>query len=260
MMGFGRKRTRSGAASVRSVNYATSPLLASKTPPWRSRFIVAVVGLAFTGLIGRAVYIQIIGTDFYQKEGEKRFAHTLEVTASRGRVLDRNGLVLATSVSVPSIWAIPKDFQADTEQRRRLLKLLGLSGAELDERLGRSRTFAWLARQVDEPVWDEVKALDIKGVYQQREFKRKYPEGESAAHVVGFTNVENNGQEGVELSFNGELAGRAGSRRVIKDRMGRVVEDVGDTVPAVPSEDTAMLIRPEVSTNRRHDRRLPAVR
>jgi hypothetical protein len=154
---------------------------------------------------GRAVYIQIIGTDFYQKEGEKRFAHTLEVPASRGRVLDRNGLVLATSVPSPSLWAIPKDFQADTAQRRQLARLLGMPAAELEERLGRSRNFAWLARQVDEPVWDQVKALNIKGVYQQREYKRKYPEGEAAAHVVGFTNVEETGQEGIELRFDDAL-------------------------------------------------------
>ena len=246
MMGFGKPRARNGAASVRSVNYATSPLLASKTPPWRSRFIVALVGLAFTGLIGRAVYIQIIGTDFYQKEGEKRFAHTLEVSASRGRVLDRNGLVLATSVSVPSIWAIPKDFQADTEQRRKLQKLLGLSSAELDEKLGRSRTFAWLARQVDEPVWDEVKALDIKGIYQQREFKRKYPEGESAAHVVGFTNVEEMGQEGIELRFDEALRGTDGSRTVVRDRLGRVVEDKGDTVDPVNGRDIQLSVDSKV--------------
>ena len=109
-MKLGRPKARPAAPGVRSVNYATSPLLASKTPPWRSRFIVALVGLAFLLLIGRAVYIQIIGTDFYQKEGEKRFAHTMEVQASRGRILDRNGLVLATSVPTPSVWAIPKDF------------------------------------------------------------------------------------------------------------------------------------------------------
>ena len=124
---------KSRAGSVRSVNYATSPLLASKTPPWRSRFVVALVGLAFLVLVGRAVYIQIIGTDFYQKEGEKRFMHTLDVSASRGRVLDRNGLVLATSVPAPSLWAIPKDFQADSAQRRQLSKLLGLSLIHISE-------------------------------------------------------------------------------------------------------------------------------
>ena len=245
-MNPGRARPRGGAASVRSVNYATSPLLASKTPPWRSRFIVALLGLAFLGLIGRAVYIQIIGTDFYQKEGEKRFAHTLEVQASRGRVLDRNGLVLATSVPTPSVWAIPKDFQADTQQRLQLAKLLNLPLSELDERLARSRNFTWLARQVDEPVWDAVKALGIKGIYQEREYKRKYPEGEAAAHVVGFTNIEEAGQEGIELRFDDALRGTDGSRTVLRDRLGRVVEDIGDKVDPTNGRDITLAIDSKV--------------
>ncbi len=247
-LGFGSqpRAARNGGTSVRSVNYATSPLLASKTPPWRSRFIVAMVGLAFLGLVGRAIYIQIIGTDFYQKEGEKRFAHTLEVAASRGRVLDRNGLVLATSVPSPSLWAIPKDFQADTAQRRQLARLLGMPAAELEERLGRSKNFAWLARQVDEPVWDQVKALNIAGLYQQREYKRKYPEGEAAAHVVGFTNVEETGQEGIELRFDDALRGTDGSRTVVRDRLGRVVEDMGDTLDPVNGRDIQLSLDSKV--------------
>ncbi len=239
-------KPRGNGASVRSVNYATSPLLASKTPPWRSRFIVAMVGLAFLGLIGRAVYIQIIGTDFYQKEGEKRFAHTLEVPASRGRIVDRNGLVLATSVPSPSLWAIPKDFQADTAQRKQLARLLGMPAAELDERLSRSKNFAWLARQVDEPVWDQVKALEIAGLYQQREYKRKYPEGESAAHVVGFTNIEQTGQEGIELRFEDALRGNDGSRTVVRDRLGRVVEDMGEKLDPVNGRDIQLSLDSKV--------------
>ncbi|MBK8529860.1 MAG: penicillin-binding protein 2 [Rubrivivax sp.] len=237
---------KSRAGSVRSVNYATSPLLASKTPPWRSRFVVALVGLAFLVLVGRAVYIQIIGTDFYQKEGEKRFMHTLDVSASRGRVLDRNGLVLATSVPAPSLWAIPKDFQADSAQRRQLSKLLGMSLAELDERLARSPHFTWLARQVDEPVWEQVKALNIAGLHVEREYRRKYPEGESAAHVVGFTNIEETGQEGIELRFDSALRGTDGSRTVVRDRLGRVVEDSGENVNPVNGRDIQLSIDSKV--------------
>ncbi|MBL8332959.1 MAG: penicillin-binding protein 2 [Rubrivivax sp.] len=230
----------------RGVNYATSPLLASKTPPWRSRFVVALVGLAFAVLIGRAIYIQIIGTDFYQKEGEKRFTHTMEVQASRGRVLDRNGLVLATSVPAPSVWAIPKDFQADVAQRKQLARLLGLSTAELDEKLNRSRNFAWLARQVDEPVWEQVRAMQLAGIYREQEYKRKYPEGEAAAHVVGFTNVEEAGQEGIELRFDEALRGTDGSRTVVRDRLGRVVEDVGDAVRPLNGRDIQLAIDSKV--------------
>ena len=238
--------SRAGATSVRSVNYATSPLLASKTPPWRSRFVVALVGLAFALLLGRAVWIQMIRTDFYLKQGEKRYAHQLELPASRGRILDRNGLVLATSVPAPSIWVLPKDFQADAPQRRALVKLLGMSNAELDSRLEGNPNFAWLRRQVDDSLWDRVKALGIKGVYEVHEYRRRYPEGEAAAHVVGFTNVEDKGQEGIELRFQDRLQGRDGERSVVKDRLGRVVEDIGEQTDAVNGEDIQLSIDSKV--------------
>ncbi len=230
----------------RSVNYATSPLLASKTPPWRSRFAVVLVAAAFAVLLGRAVWIQIIDSGFYLKQGEKRYAHQLELPASRGRILDRNGLVLATSVPAPSVWVLPKDFQADAAQRKALLKLLGITNAELETRLEGNPNFGWLRRQVDESVWEQVKALNIKGVYQVREFKRRYPEGEAAAHVVGFTNVEDKGQEGIELRFQKELQGRDGQRVVAKDRLGRVVEELADQTDAVNGEDVQLSIDSKV--------------
>mgnify|MGYP000237492598 CR=1 FL=1 len=128
-----------------------------------------------------------------------------------------------------------------------LVQKLGMPLPELNRKLAdEDKTFVWLKRQVDEPVAQQIAALNLKGVYQRKEYRRKYPEGEAAAHVVGFTNVEDKGQEGVELAFNSELSGRAGSRRVIKDRMGRVVEDVGDTVPAVPGRDLQLSIDSKV--------------
>jgi cell division protein FtsI (penicillin-binding protein 3) len=243
-----RRKTpqRPAANSVRNLNYATSPLLASKTPPWRSRFLVVLVGLAFAVLIGRAVYIQIIGTDFYQEQGEKRYGHVIELPASRGRILDRNGQVLATSVPVPSIWAIPKDFAADVQQRKALARLLQMKPAELDARLEGSRNFAWLRRQVDEPLWAEVKALGIKGVHQIGEYRRKYPEGEAAAHIVGFTDIEDKGQEGIELAFQQQLQGRDGSRAVVKDRLGRVIEDRGEQIDSVDGRDIQLAIDSKV--------------
>ena len=241
-----RRPARPGATSVRSVNYATSPLLASKTPPWRSRFIVALVGAAFLLLLSRAVYVQILSTDFYQKEGEKRYAHTLELQASRGRILDRNGLVLATSVPAPSVWSIPKDFHADAAQRKALARALEMTPAELAARVDGSANFAWLRRQVEEPVWEQVKALGIKGVYQVREYKRHYPEGEAAAHVVGFTSVEENGQEGIELRFHRDLQGRDGQRAVLRDRLGRVVETIGDQTDPVDGRDIQLSIDSKV--------------
>lgn len=231
----------------RSVLYTSSPLLASKTPVWRSKFIVAAIAAAFVGLAGRAAYIQVIGNDFFQRQGEVRFVRTLELPANRGRILDRNGLILASSVTAPSIWAIPEDVELDRGRLAKLAKLLEMPAADIEKKLAdEDKTFVWLKRQVDEPVAAEIAALNIKGLYQRKEYKRKYPEGEAAAHVVGFTNVENNGQEGIELSFNADLAGRAGSRRVIKDRLGRVVEDVGEQVPPVDGRDLQLSIDSKV--------------
>ena len=234
------------AASVRSVNYATSPLLAAPTPAWRSKLLVAMVGLGFAVLLGRAVYVQILAAPFFLKQGEARYAHTLELAASRGRIVDRNGLILAASVPAPSIWAIPKDLEGDAASRARLAALLGMTSAELERRLGDNPNFVWLRRQVDDGVAKAIKELYVKGIHEVREYKRKYPEGEAAAHVVGFTNVEDRGQEGIELAFQKDLAGRGGTRRVIKDRLGRVIEDVGDSVAPVDGKDIGLAVDSKV--------------
>ncbi len=231
----------------RSIAYTSSPLLASRTPVWRSKFIVAAIALGFVGLAARAAYIQVLSNDFYQKQGEVRFARTLDLPANRGRILDRNGLILASSVPAPSIWAIPEDVSLDKPQAVQLAKLLEMPVADLNKKLADDdKTFVWLKRQVDDGVAKQIAALGLKGIYQRKEYKRQYPEGEAAAHVVGFTNVEDNGQEGVELSFNKELGGRAGSRRVIKDRMGRVVEAVGETIPPADGRDLQLSIDSKV--------------
>ena len=231
----------------RSVRYTSSPLLASKTPVWRSKFIVAALALGFLGLTARAAYVQVVANDFFQRQGKVRFMRTLELPANRGRVLDRNGLILASSVVAASIWAIPEDVDRDPAKLRQLAKLLEMPLAELNKKLeDEDKTFVWLYRQLDEPVAQQVAALKIKGIYQRKEYKRQYPEGEAAAHVVGFTNVEDRGQEGVELAFQHELAGKAGSRRVIKDRLGNVVEDIGDQVPPVDGRDIQLSIDSKV--------------
>lgn len=237
--------------SRRSVRYTTSPLLASKTPVWRSKFIVAAIALGFVVLAARAAYVQVIGNAFFQRQGEVRYARNLELPANRGRILDRNGLLLASSVVAPSIWAIPEDVErGDPEVRAKLkqvAKLLEMPQREFDKKLeDEDKTFVWIKRQVDEPVAKQIAALNVKGIYQRREYKREYPEGESAAHVVGFTNVEDNGQEGIELFFDKQLSGKAGTRRVIKDRLGRVVEGVGETVPPVDGKDIQLSIDSKV--------------
>jgi cell division protein FtsI (penicillin-binding protein 3) len=235
----------------RSVQYTTSPLLASKTPVWRSRFIVAGIALGFIVLAARAAYVQVIDNAFFQHQGEVRFVRTLELPANRGRILDRNGLLLAQSVVAPSLWAIPEDVERDDPEvkpkLRQVARLLGMPQKEFDRRLeNEDKTFVWIKRQVDESVAKQIAALDIRGIYQRREYKRQYPEGEAVAHVVGFTNVEDSGQEGIELAFNKELAGKPGSRRVIKDRLGRVVEDIGEQVPPVEGKDIQLSIDSKV--------------
>ena len=234
----------------RSINYSASPLLASRTPVWRSKFIVASLAVAFAGLAGRAAYVQVFGNDFFQRQGEVRFARTLELPANRGRILDRNGLILASSVPAASIWAIPEDIELDSAEVRaklpQLARLMDMPLAAIKSKLDNDKSFVWLKRQLDWEVGQQIKALGIKGIYQTKEYKREYPEGESAAHIVGFTNVEDHGQEGMELAFDKDLAGKPGSRRVIKDRLGRVVEGVGETVPPVDGKDMQLSIDSKV--------------
>ncbi|MDO5623892.1 MAG: penicillin-binding protein 2 [Pseudomonadota bacterium] len=232
---------------MKDLRYTSSPLLASKTPMWRSKFIVAMLALAFIGLIARAAYVQVFGNAFFQRQGEVRFARTLELPASRGRIFDRNGLLLASSVVAPSIWAVPEDVNRDPSRLPQLARLLDMPLAELKKRLAdEDKTFVWLKRQVDEPVARQIAELKIAGIHQRKEYKRKYPEGEAAAHVVGFANVENQGQEGAELAFEKQLSGQSGSRRVIRDRLGRVVEAVGEEVPPVDGQDVQLSIDSKV--------------
>jgi len=230
-------------ASPRNIRYSVSPLLTSRTPVWRSKLVVALVALAFLVLAVRAAYIQVFSNNFFQKQGEVRYSRTLELPATRGRILDRNGQMLATSVLAPSIWAIPEDVEEQSPQWQKLARLLDMPLAEVKRKLqAEDKTFVWLKRQVDEATARQVAALGLKGIYQTKEYKRQYPEGEAAAHLVGFTSIEGHGLEGVELAFNATLAGKPGSRRVIKDRLGRVVEAVGTEVPPAEGRDLRLSI------------------
>ncbi|MBC7941341.1 MAG: penicillin-binding protein 2 [Chitinophagaceae bacterium] len=245
--GSSSRSVRGGVSgSVRSVNYATSPLLASKTPPWRSRFVVLLVGAAFALLLGRAVYVQIIATDFYQAQGEKRFVLKQPLPASRGRILDRHGQVLATSVALPSIQVDTKTFAADVDERQSLARLLGLRNAELADKLEGASGTVTLRRLVEEPVWQQIRALKLAGVHSVREFKRRYPEGEAAAHVVGFTHEDIRLQEGIERAFEARLVGHHGQRTLVRDRLGRAVEDIGDQADPVHGGDVTLSIDAKV--------------
>jgi cell division protein FtsI (penicillin-binding protein 3) len=229
--------------SRKSIPYTSSPLLASRTPVWRSKLVVAAVGLGFMTLAARAVYIQVVANDFFQRQGEVRFTRTLALPANRGRIMDRNGLILASSVPAPSIWAIPEDVPRDPAKLKELARLLDMPLASLQRKLNdEDKTFVWLKRQVDQTIGKQIAALELQGIYQRKEYRREYPEGPATAHVVGFTNIEDKGQEGIELAFDQQLAGRAGSRRVIKDRLGRVVEGIGEQLLPVDGRDIQLSI------------------
>src|SRR5450830_1866517 len=214
-------------AASRGVSFSSNPVLDVKLPTWRSRLVLFLLFGAFLALIVRALWLQGITTEFLQKQGASRYARTLELPATRGKITDRNGEVLASSVPVKAIWAIPEDvLSAPPEKIRQLAQLLDMTEADLRKKLNSDRQFVYLKRQVEAEVSEKIQALGIAGIDTRREYKRFYPEGEVMAHVVGFTNVEDVGQDGMELSNQKTLAGVAGSRRVIKDRLGRIVEDI----------------------------------
>ncbi|MAF03013.1 peptidoglycan D,D-transpeptidase FtsI family protein [Herbaspirillum huttiense] len=214
-------------AASKGVAFSSNPILQVKLPAWRSRFVLFVLFAAFVALVLRALWLQGVSTDFLQKQGASRYARTLELPATRGKITDRNGQVLASSVPVKAIWAIPEDVQAAPKDKLvQLAKLLEMSDVELRKKLDSDRSFVYLKRQVEQDTADKIVKLGIPGIETRKEYKRFYPEGEVMAHVVGFTNIEDAGQDGMELAAQKTLAGMTGSRRVIKDRLGRVVEDI----------------------------------
>ncbi|MBP0622826.1 peptidoglycan D,D-transpeptidase FtsI family protein [Cupriavidus consociatus] len=238
-------RNGSGTPSrPRSGQFSASPVLGLRLPMWRSKLVVFLMFAAFVALALRAAWIQGPGNQFYEAEGKKRFQRTLELPATRGKILDRNGLVLATSLPVKAIWAVPEDVpnQVELAKIRQLARLLGMSEKDLGKKLSEDKGFVYLKRQVLPDVADKIAALKIDGIHQTREYKRFYPEGEAMAHIVGFTNVEDRGQEGVELARETGLAGRPGARQVIKDRLGRVVEDIGILKTPRDGEDIQLSI------------------
>ena len=200
-----------------------------RLPMWRSRVVLFLMFMGFVALLLRAFWVQGIGNDFYEKKGNK-VKRLQELPAVRGKILDRNGEILATSLEAKAIIAYPEDVPKDlaVAKIQQLAKLLQMNEPELRKKLTETRNQVFLRRQVSPDIAKKIKELDIVGIGTTNEYRRFYPEGEAMAHVVGFTNVEDKGQEGMELARESELAGKPGQRRVIIDRLGRVVEDVGD--------------------------------
>ena len=203
------------------------PNLRLKLEGWRSRIVLLLCLGGFAILFGRAFYLQALNNDFLQAKGEARFVRVVDMPASRGAVMDRNGKPLAISTPVESIWVSPADIEADPAQVSKLALALGMDRKLLGERVADSgKNFVWLKRQLSPEQALRVMALKIPGVFQQREFRRFYPSGDVTAHVIGFTGQDDQGQEGIELAQQSTLAGAAGQKRVIKDRKGRIVEDI----------------------------------
>ncbi len=222
--------------------FAESPLLQLSLPPWRSRLMALLILGSFAVLIGRAFYLQILNNDFLQEKGESRYRRDIEISASRGRIADRHGDVLAISTPMKSIWAIPPATTLISEQSKQLASLLETDPKQLSRKLDTEKTFVFLRRQIPPPVAEQVAALKLPGIGQNKEYRRFYPTGEMTAHMVGFTGVDDKGLEGVELAFHGQLLGQPGSRSVIKDRRGQIVEDVGSIKPPQDGKDIRLAL------------------
>ncbi|MDR1423256.1 MAG: penicillin-binding protein 2 [Azoarcus sp.] len=228
-------------ARKKVVTFNHNPLLELGVPQWRARLVLRGLLVAMTALVGGVLYLQFFRSEFLRAEGESRYARVLEVPATRGRITDRNDNLLAGSTEVNSIWAIPSDArQLTPEQVVQLAQLLDMGVRELNARFAAGRDFVFLKRQVPPELARKVAALGLPGIHQQNEFRRFYPSGEVMAHMLGFTSVEDRGQEGIELSFERVLAGQAGLRRIKKNLRGQVVDDPESIRPPRNGEDLTL--------------------
>lgn len=211
---------------------------------WR-RLVVLVLVAGVAGLLlWRAAYLQVITRDFLQYQGDERSLRVVAIPAHRGMITDRNGEPLAISTPVHSVWANPQELLLHRDYLPRLAKILRLRADALERMLAArgDREFVYLKRHVNPDVAQKITELGAPGVALQREYRRYYPSGEVAAQLVGITNIDDHGQEGLELEYNRWLTGTPGSKRVIKDRLGHIVEDVESIRPANPGKNLALSI------------------
>jgi cell division protein FtsI (penicillin-binding protein 3) len=206
--------------------------------------VLMILALGATALVVRSIDLQVVRKDFYQEQGDARFLRDMTVPVSRGSILDRNGEPLAVSTPVDSIWADPKKLLEHDDRLDELAGALGIEADVLRQRLGQraDKEFVYLKRHLNPDDAEAIVKLGIPGVASQREFRRYYPVGEVMAHVLGYTNIDDNGQEGLELAFNGLLAGTPGSERVIRDNLGHIVEHVELTRKPEPGTDLILSI------------------
>ncbi len=208
----------------------------------RHGLVLGLLGAATGGLVVRAAYLQVINTDFFQNKGDAYFVRAVDVPAHRGMILDRNGEPLAVSSPVDSIWVDPREFLDQRDRWPQLATALEMTVAELEQKLaGRSR-FAWLRRHLAPSAAQRVLDLGIPGVYARREYRRYYPDAEVTSHLLGFTNIDDAGQEGLEKAFENQLRGVTGQKRVIQDRLGRVVAEVESLRAPQPGQTLTLSI------------------
>jgi cell division protein FtsI (penicillin-binding protein 3) len=223
---------------------ATKPRTKPADTKQRLRWVLLSLCLAAGGLLARAVDVQVLRSSFYQEKGDARYLRTVAIPAYRGAILDRNGEPLAISTPVVTIWANPKELLATELDLDQLARALELAPEVLRQRLTQysGSEFVYLRRQMSPQDADAVLALKFPGVNAEREFRRFYPAGEVIAHVLGFTNIDDQGQEGAELAFNNWLQGKPGSKRIIQDRRGNRIADVEQVRAAVPGQDMTLSI------------------
>ena len=216
--------------------------------PFSLRGRLALVGgalaLCSLALVVRAVDLQLVDDDFYRQQGDARFLREIPIPTSRGMITDRNGEPLAVSSPVESVWGNPQELLKAPDRLPGLAAALGVPHDHLLRRLGQraDKEFVYLKRRINPADARAIMALEIPGVATQREFRRFYPQGEALAHVLGFTNIDDRGQEGLELAFDDWLRGEPGTKKVIRDRRGRIVENVDLVEPAEPGRDLALTI------------------
>ncbi len=215
-----------------------------RVPVTRLYACLAIVVLAALGLVGRAFNLQIMETDFLREQGEARFMREVEVPVRRGNILDRNGEPLAVSTPVDSVWVNPGELLQSPDDIARLAAVIGADADEIERRLTQraQKEFVWLKRRLHPDLASEIETLQLPGVFLQKEYRRFYPAGEVAAHVIGFTNIDDIGQEGLELAYNDWLRGKPGVKRVIRDRLGRTVEHAELIRESVPGQDIELTI------------------
>jgi cell division protein FtsI (penicillin-binding protein 3) len=200
--------------------------------------------LCLVALVARAVNLQIVDTEFLQDQGEARYLREVVVPTRRGNILDRNGEPLAVSTPVDSVWVNPQLLLQSPEDIAPLAQALGVDADEIERRLTQrsAREFVWLRRRLHPDVAAQVKAMKLHGVFLQKEYRRFYPAGEVTSHVIGFTNIDDVGQEGLELAYNDWLQGKPGLKRIIRDRLGRTVENVEMVRESEPGHDLSLTI------------------